>query len=479
MKDDFRHEWDVFGDTTEQYFDDGTPLPSDNMAPVDDGDPAANFESSTDLQTAEDATQMWLNEKKNEAAAWATSAPVFDKEKLPGAIGQIVREYDTYTEADPVAVFMTIMTQLSALLSYEGGPFLMVNNRPMRPNLYTLILGDTALGRKGTSYENAQQLMSMTPIATITHNGVDSGEGLISLLSHAEDETHEDMQKTKQVFVHFDEYATFMGKGRAEGSTLHNHLRTAWSGKSLQNKTRDKKLEARDYSLSVVGHATYRELRNLLGENDIYGGSLNRNILVHSHRSKKLPNPPYLERDLLALWQTEINGALNRAMNLPVVLDGYPIVRSDAASRAWVKIYEDDSANEETEAVRAATNRILVQEQKMQLLLAVLDGRKEISAEDVNNAHMLMVYGLETARFLFNPVEVQSLNPAQRKMLEALREAGEKGMTQTEITRGVFKGNMKSQAIKAHLDPLIKMGHVTKQSVRTQGATKHVFRATT
>ena len=85
---------------------------------------------------------------------------------------------------------------------------------------------------------------------------------------------------------------------------------------------------------------------------------------------------------------------------------------------------------------------------------ALLDCSIFIRAEHLRAGLAFWAYCEQSARFLFGDGDAD--DPKRAKLLKALREAGETGLTATRIQRHVFHGHAKSAAIKklvASLDP--------------------------
>src|SRR5215469_10830074 len=75
--------------------------------------------------------------------------PVMPKAAFLGLAGEIVRVIDPHTESDPAALLMTFLTCFGN--SIGRGPHYRVESTDHGPNLFALIVGNTAKARKGTS----------------------------------------------------------------------------------------------------------------------------------------------------------------------------------------------------------------------------------------------------------------------------------------------------------------------------------------
>jgi hypothetical protein len=123
------------------------------------------------------------------------------------------------------------------------------------------------------------------------------------------------------------------------------------------------------------------------------------------------------------------------------------------------------AAKDDTEdVVSATTDRGDVIMLRLQMLYALSNGSRIISANDVEAAHALWQYALASARHLFGD---RLGNSKAEKIFDALRQAPQ-GMTETDISTLVFKRNVKAEAIKEALS-LLKKARWIKSETETTG----------
>jgi hypothetical protein len=82
-----------------------------------------------------------------------------DEAAYHGIAGDIVRAIRPHTEADPVAIL--VQTLASAGNAIGGGPYYQVEGDRHGPNIYTIVVGETAKGRKGTGAGRVRQIMEV------------------------------------------------------------------------------------------------------------------------------------------------------------------------------------------------------------------------------------------------------------------------------------------------------------------------------
>src|SRR5690348_17649328 len=85
--------------------------------------------------------------------------PVMAEEAYHGLAGDIVTTIAPESEADPVALL--IQTLAATGNAIGRGPYYQVEGDRHGPNLYAVLVGETAKGRKGTAWGRIRQVMAM------------------------------------------------------------------------------------------------------------------------------------------------------------------------------------------------------------------------------------------------------------------------------------------------------------------------------
>lgn len=97
-----------------------------------------------------------------------------------GLVGEIVLALDQFTEADPVAVLMHLLTYFGACVG--SNPHFIVSGVKHPPRLFTIIVGRTASARKGTADGFPRDLFNRVDpdfIKNRRKGGLSTGSGLI------------------------------------------------------------------------------------------------------------------------------------------------------------------------------------------------------------------------------------------------------------------------------------------------------------
>ena len=74
--------------------------------------------------------------------------PVMDKAAYYGLAGDFVKTIEPHTEADPVGLLIQFLVAFGSIVGAQ--PYYLVENDKHRANLYAVLVGDSARGRKGT-----------------------------------------------------------------------------------------------------------------------------------------------------------------------------------------------------------------------------------------------------------------------------------------------------------------------------------------
>ncbi len=227
--------------------------------------------------------------------------PSIKQEAFSGLAGEIVRTIEPHSEADPVALLINIMTVFGNVIG--KGPHFTVESDQHCLKLFPVLVGETAKGRKGTSWGYPKKLFKMVNPGWIDNNvlsGLSSGEGLIwavrdpvekgGKVVNTEKVIVDEGVKDKRVLVLEPEFASVLKVLSREGNTLSSIIRQAWDGDDLRTLTKNAPVKATGAHISILGHITKQELIRYLSETESCNGFGNRFIFLCVKRSKCLPD---------------------------------------------------------------------------------------------------------------------------------------------------------------------------------------------
>src|SRR6185436_17332836 len=111
----------------------------------------------------------------NGRAPW----PKLDPACLIGPAGEVVRTIEPHTESDPVAILVQCIVCAGNIIGRS--PHYQVESDLHHTNLFAVLVGKTAKGRKGTSFGHVRKLFEQDdPVwKERIQGGLASGEGLI------------------------------------------------------------------------------------------------------------------------------------------------------------------------------------------------------------------------------------------------------------------------------------------------------------
>jgi hypothetical protein len=374
-----------------------------------------------------------------------------------GLLGEIVRAWEPQTEAHPAAILGSLLTMFGNAAG--RGPYIHHAGADHRLNLFTLIVGATARARKGTSRLLAQHVMKVadpTWLENCTLSGLGSGEGLIDAvrddryLGKKDKEGNEIIEPgvaDKRLLIiegEFTRITSIMGR---DSSTLSAILREAWDGHTLQNKTRNNPSKATGAHISALGHITAEELRRKIDRTELVNGFLNRFLIVHVHRTRKLAMggeaPP------------ELDGLMRK---LPPIL--YKAQHHMGAMRfsltardLWVAEY-DNLDRERPGLLDYLTTRAAPQTLRLAMGYAVADGSVEIGLAHLKAALAFWGYCEESEAIVFGHA---TGDPTADAIAEALRQAGQEGLSRTQMS-DIFNRNKPATAIAQAITLLEQAG---------------------
>ncbi len=418
--------------------------------------------------TADDAPEGW-------------PAPP-DAAAFHGLAGDVVRALEPHTEADPVALLVNLLAMFGSAAG--RGPHATVSGQRHGVNLFAVLVGATATGRKGTSEAGPRALFARAdPLWSGDRlgSGLSSGEGLIHAVRDErvkrepirergtqrvtgyqevlEDEGVDD----KRLLVIEGEFAQALKVLGREGNTLSPVIREAWDGKSLRVMTRNSPAKATDLHIGILGHITRRELLQTLGEGDLSNGLANRFLWCCVRRSKLLPEGGWPTEAELGALADRLEEALEFARGCG------ELRRDDAARARWAALYPTLSEGEES-VVGEVTARGAAQVLRLSLIYALLDRSAVVRVDHLDAAHALWRYCAASARHIFGG---RAGDRVADRILQALREGGPLG--RTEIA-GLFGRNERADRLDRTLDGLVDAGQVRRErDAGTGGRPRDVF----
>lgn len=394
--------------------------------------------------------------------------PDLGRDALHGLAGEIVEEVDPHSEADKVAVLLSLLASFGN--ASGRGTWFRVGAGKHHLKLNVVLVGETSKGRKGSSWDYIEDLMRLadrTWLESRVEGGLSSGEGLINAVRDTvysenrdgEIEVKEPGVTDKRLFVKEGEFASILKVATREGNTLSAIIRSAWDSGKLSTLTKNSPLKATDSHISILGHITQQEITRMLSDTDAHNGFANRFLWAAVRRSKKLP----FGGDWQEVNTEGISGRLHEALRF--ARDCGEMIWGPSARPLWVEAY-DHLSEGDPGLLGAVTSRSEAYVLRLACVYAALDRSQTIDEPHLKAALALWDYCEASARYIFGN---QTGDPIADRIEDDLRDANPRGMTRSEI-REIFSRNQSSERIGQALETLQRFGRArAKKDASGQG----------
>lgn len=417
--------------------------------------------------------------------------PTVDKEAFYGIAGDYVRLIEPHSEADPFGILINVLTGFGNVIG-NNAYFPIGAGGEVYPRLFSVLVGKSAKGRKGTTWTDTAPLFKAAAPEWLrdrvrSKGGLSSGEGLLHAVRDPRYEMREEYDKStgekeirevlvdegvedKRLFIIESEFSAALQAARREGNTLSEFIRNAydmgryetWS--PLVKNNRDKATGAH---ISIIGHITDAELKAKLNSVDIMNGFANRFMWFLVKRSKFIPIP----KDRSSL-QHSINEMGRQLAKLIEFASQPREMRFDpVAAQLWEQIYIELGQEEANSILDVLMSRADSNMLRLAITYALLDGTDVINQNHVLAAYAVIEYARKSANYIFGD---STGDPIADTIYEALCEAPE-GLSRTDIYKDVFNKNQKADAIRSALELLIEQKKVQAFEVKGMGRRKKVI----
>ncbi|MEK7750865.1 MAG: bifunctional DNA primase/polymerase [Acidobacteriota bacterium] len=398
-------------------------------------------------------------------------------EAYHGVAGELVRAIEPHSEADPAALLIQFLIGFGNLIGRQAHFMAEADRHPM--NLFAVIVGQTAKGRKGTSLGQVQRVLAVVdPVWSDTRvmGGLASGEGLIwavrdeirehvpvrekGRVARYEEVVSDEGVKDKRLLGVEPEFARVLQVTERESNTLSAVIRQAWDTGNLRVLTKKQSARSTEAHISLIGHITKDELRRLLTDTAMANGFANRFLWLCARRSKLLPEGG-------ALHSVDFEQIIRRIQAAVDFARSAENIRRDEEARAiWYEVYADLSEGKPG-LLGAVTSRAEAQTMRLACLYALLDSSLVVRAEHLLAALEVWRYCEDSARFIFG----DTLGDATAdEILRELRQRPQ-GMTRNDI-REHFTRNKSSAEIGRALAVLQEYGLARAERTREEEGQK-------
>lgn len=395
-----------------------------------------------------------------------------------GSAGRFVRKLEPHTEADPAGILVQFLVMFGSLVG--RGPFFRVEADEHFPNLFTVLVGESSVGRKGVSLGQAKRLLAAVDgdwARDRFTTGLSSGEGLIHAVRDPveklvpDDEGSQvrtlvdDGVEDKRLMVIETEFVSVFRNLKREGNILSPILRSAWDSGALRTLTKNSPSKATGAHISIVGHITTSELLKRLDSTEAANGFGNRFLWCCVRRSKELPDGG--EADSLD-FTSEVED-LSRCAALGKA--GGAIQRNSDANQLWREVYADLTKGR-SGIFGSMVSRAAPQVMRLACVYAMLDRQMVIGRQHLEAALAVWFYCEDSARWIFGEAVG---DPVADEILRQLHE-NPAGLTRTEIGNALGR-HQPREVLDSALAQLRQQGLADSERHGTKGRPVEKWRA--
>lgn len=339
----------------------------------------------------------------------------FPEDIMSGLGGDFAEAQAECVEAPKHFIYMSFITALGSLIS---GRATINRSLNIQPRLYTLILGETAEGRKSTAmgivtafFENA--LGEAEDGHLNVSWGFGSGEGLQKRL---EEDNH--------LLLCLDEFKSFVSKATIRNSVLLPCVTQLFERNNYENQTKTTKVSIQDAHFSMLAASTIDTYESTWDASFSDIGFLNRLFLVVGSSERKFAFPMALDH----ADEVRFKARLRQMVKLVHGNGGLVLAFEEDAKerhRAW---YHEREAS-------IYSRRLNVYALRLMILLAINDNKRMIDLETVEKAITLCDWQLSIRKAL-SPVDADNAMAAMEEKIRRLLSS--KGaMTKRELRQYV------------------------------------------
>jgi phage/plasmid primase-like uncharacterized protein len=416
-----------------------------------------------------------------DAVRTAIPGDVFLKiEALHGVAGELIRLLEPHTEADPVALLITLLSEFGCMVG--RAPHLILDGSYHPLLIWTTLVGTSAKARKGSADNRISRITKLVDehwTRGESRGTLSSGEGLVEAVRDAvyEDQPVKERGKLtgdtvhvcvdpgiadKRLFLVQGEFGSVLRIMGRDGNSLSGVLRDAWDGKDLAPMTKTRKIRATNPHIACVGHVTQNELQKNLSETDAFNGFANRFIWCMVQRSKLLPFSSEPDQSAMDCLAKRIRAAVQHGRTVGRV------DLTEDAKLVWAKLYPDLSA--ERPGLRGSLlARAEAHVLRLAAVYALLDVQRDIDVPHLTAALAVWQYAEASVEIIFGD---STGDPDADAILRAIRRDG--SLSDTQISE-LFQGHRSRSRLDHAKRILETASYIMPIETRTGGRSKRVW----
>lgn len=386
-----------------------------------------------------------------------------------GPIGSMVKQILPTTEASPAAILLQMLAMFGSIVG--RGPHWRHEATKHHLNLYCCVVGPTAVGRKGTSWDYVEDVAwSLDPTwSERVVSGITSGEKLVEMVADERRMPGGGVVPgvdDKRLMLLETEFARILAIFTRQGDSLSVYLRQFWERGNNGARSRGNDVTCTNAHVSLIAHVPPRELNTRLSLVDVANGLGNRFIWAWSIQSQELTSHVSFDWGNIRPMLADLKGAAQFARDDEHWADT-PMYRNAQAEELW---------REASKALKQPRPGLLgdmlararAQVMRMAAIYAVADRSRWIDVRHLEAALELWDYSVRSVDFIFGD---RLADKDGEKLLAAIKAAGDAGLTQYDVRRRVFSGHIPGPKLLDLLTRLSQAGLIHKSVDATKGRT--------
>jgi hypothetical protein len=411
--------------------------------------------------------------------------PVLDAAARYGLAGDVVHLFEPHTEADSVALLVSFLSEVGAMVG--RAPHLILDGGYHPLLFWPVLVGKSSKSRKGTADKRIDalcRLVDETWTRGECRGTLSSGEGLAFAVRDAQYKEEPIKQnggnssgetrttlvdsgvEDKRLFLVQSEFGAVLKVMEREGNSLSGVLRDAWDGKDLTPMTKANRIRATAPHIAIVGHVTKDELLRNLNSTEACNGFGNRFVWLAVQRSKELPFPSSPDPSTIHALSRRIQVQIQTARTMST------LSLSECGRDVWKALYHDLSA-ERPGLAGDLLGRAEAQVMRLAALYALLDGVSVIDSIHLRPACALWQYAEASTKYIFGD---STGDPYADTILRTLRGQGELDDTSISV---IFVKNLSAARLGQAKTLLVDAGLARCSTVNTGGRPRMLWTLTT
>lgn len=368
--------------------------------------------------------------------------------------------YSTYLEPPKAFFYFSYLTYIGAQVAKM---VTLDSTLHPEPRLYTVVLGESADDRKSTALTMTKEFFSSLgdglhlPVLL----GVGSAEGLAKVIKQKKSEDEKEGELERGLVLHYDEFKSFVDKGKIENSVLTPLVSTLFESGDYDNVTKDREIQVRGASLSLVAACTKETYATMFDGRFRDIGLLNRLWLVTDHTEQQIPVPNRIPEEQLETLRERTKALLRRIRADFINNFSRPVAYklTPGARQMFEEWYRSRKGS-------PFEKRLDTYGFRLALLLAITTGKTEIDEEVMEATLTLLRWQLRVRREC-DPIDTEGqVGAMEEKIRRVLTNAGG-SLSYRELKRRCHATRFSSWVWRSALGNLIK-----EEEVRWRGLTK-------